>query len=40
VDFSRGWPRDFFRGTNGGEISFYKLETKRKHFSSEKAPGK
>ena len=27
VDFSRGWPKDFPRGANSGEVSFYQLDS-------------
>ena len=31
--FAHGRRKDFSRGSNSGEISFYQLETKRKYFS-------
>jgi len=39
--FSRVWSKTFSRGSgNSGEISFYQLESKKKHFSSEKLMGR
>jgi len=32
MDFSRGWPKYFFRSGSSGQISFCQLETKRKTF--------
>jgi len=40
VNFPGGGQKDFSRGGNSGEISFYQLETRENYFSTERLIGK